>query len=157
MNIASYRVTDRKCATCRWWSGRRMVEFRANKPFYVKVDAEAADCLAQKRTCRFRRRDADEECRFPEKSRFRLDAGERRLLWTCRISGHTAEIVVYYMTCARRRRRFDKDRNREMTRKLMVLLAAAVAVAIGARAETETVGGYTWTYRINGDTAEDLI
>ena len=40
-----------------------------------------------------------------------------------------------------------------MTRKLM-MLAAAVAVACGARAETETVGGYTWTYRINGDTAE---
>ena len=25
-----------------------MVEFRANIPFYVKVDAEAADCMAQK-------------------------------------------------------------------------------------------------------------
>ena len=40
-----------------------------------------------------------------------------------------------------------------MTKKLTMMLAAAVAVAIGARAETETVGGYTWTYRINGDTA----
>ena len=31
--------------------------------------------------------------------------------------------------------------------------------AFGAWAETETVGGYTWTYRINGDTAEsyDII
>ena len=35
-----------------------------------------------------------------------------------------------------------------------LVLFAAVAVAIGARAETETVGDYTWTYRINGDTAE---
>ena len=26
-----------------------------------------------------------------------------------------------------------------------------------ARADTETVGGYTWTYRINGDTAEILV
>ena len=34
---------------------------------------------------------------------------------------------------------------------------AAVAVAIGARAATETVGDYTWTYRINGGTAEILI
>ena len=40
-----------------------------------------------------------------------------------------------------------------MTKKMM-MLAAAAAVAIGACAETETVGGYTWTYRINGDTAE---
>ena len=34
-------------------------------------------------------------------------------------------------------------------------LLAAVAVAIGARAETETVGDYTWTYSINGGTAEN--
>ncbi len=39
-----------------------------------------------------------------------------------------------------------------MTRKLMMLFAA-VAVVFGAWADTETVGGYTWTYRINGDTA----
>ena len=41
-----------------------------------------------------------------------------------------------------------------MTKKLTMMLAAAVAMAIGARAETEKVGDYTWTYRINGDTAE---
>ena len=33
-------------------------------------------------------------------------------------------------------------------------LLAAAAVAYGAWAATETVGGYTWTYRINGDTTE---
>ena len=44
-----------------------------------------------------------------------------------------------------------------MTKKLTMMLAAAVAVAIGARAATETVGDYTWTYRINGGTAEILI
>ena len=27
----------------------------------------------------------------------------------------------------------------------------------GAWADVETVGGYTWTYRINGDTAENLV
>jgi len=43
-----------------------------------------------------------------------------------------------------------------MTRKLMILFAA-VAAAFGARAATETTGGYTWTYRINGDTAEILV
>ena len=40
-----------------------------------------------------------------------------------------------------------------MAKKLMMLVAA-VAAAFGAWAETETVGGYIWTYRINGETAE---
>ena len=35
-------------------------------------------------------------------------------------------------------------------------LAVAMA-AFGAWADTETVGGYTWTYRINGDTAENMV
>ena len=43
-----------------------------------------------------------------------------------------------------------------MTKKLTMLLAA-VAVAIGAWGETETVGGYTWTCQINGDTAEIVV
>ena len=43
-----------------------------------------------------------------------------------------------------------------MTKKLMMMVVA-VAAALGAWAETETVGGYTWTYRINGDTAEIMI
>ena len=38
--------------------------------------------------------------------------------------------------------------------KSLLLLAAALAVAMPLMAETEEVGGYTWTYRINGDTAE---
>jgi len=36
-------------------------------------------------------------------------------------------------------------------------LLATFAVAFGARTATETVGGYTWMYRINGDTAENLV
>ena len=40
--------------------------------------------------------------------------------------------------------------------KSLLLLAAALAVAMPLMAETEEVGGYTWTYRINGDTAEIL-
>ena len=59
--------------------------------------------------------------------------------------------------------------NIEMTKKLAMTvgtarravrnlaLLAAVAVAIGARAATETVGGYAWTYRINGGTAEIML
>ena len=39
-----------------------------------------------------------------------------------------------------------------MSRK-MIMMAAAVAMVFGAWAETEAVGGYTWTYQINGDTA----
>ena len=35
-----------------------------------------------------------------------------------------------------------------------MILAAVVAAAFVARADTEKVGGYTWTYQINGDTAE---
>ena len=37
-------------------------------------------------------------------------------------------------------------------RKKLIAIVAVVA-AFGAWAETETVGGYTWTYQINGDTA----
>ena len=33
------------------------------------------------------------------------------------------------------------------------IFAAATLAATSAWADTETVGGYTWTYRINGDTA----
>ena len=43
-----------------------------------------------------------------------------------------------------------------MTKKLMLMVAAAAAV-FGAWAETETVGGGTWTYQINGDTAEIMV
>ena len=41
-------------------------------------------------------------------------------------------------------------------RKKLIAIVAVVA-AFGVWAETETVGGYTWTYRINGDTAEIFI
>ena len=44
-----------------------------------------------------------------------------------------------------------------MTNQKLMMMAAAVAVAIGAWAGTETVGGYTWTYRINGGTAENVV
>ena len=33
------------------------------------------------------------------------------------------------------------------------VVVATLAASFGAWAETETVGGYTWTYQINGDTA----
>ncbi len=43
-----YKVTDKKCATCSFWSGDRVIEFRANKPFYIKADSGHAVCIAQK-------------------------------------------------------------------------------------------------------------
>ena len=43
-----------------------------------------------------------------------------------------------------------------MTRKLMMMVAT-LAAAFGAWAATETVGGGTWTYQINGDTAEIMV
>ena len=44
-----------------------------------------------------------------------------------------------------------------MTRKLTMMLAAALAASLPLMADTETVGGYTWTYRINGGTAEIMV
>ena len=46
MSIAVYRVTEKKCATCRWWQGSRTVEFRVLSPNYVKVEAAPAPCMA---------------------------------------------------------------------------------------------------------------
>ena len=39
-------------------------------------------------------------------------------------------------------------------KKLMMVLVMAFAAAMPLLADEETVGGYTWTYRINGETAE---
>ena len=46
MSVAVYRVTEKKCATCRWWQGTRGVELRGYQPYYVKVDAGPAPCMA---------------------------------------------------------------------------------------------------------------
>ena len=46
----------------------------------------------------------------------------------------------------------DKTGHREV-----VKWGGTDVAAFGAWAETETVGGYTWTYCINGDTAEIMI
>ena len=41
--------------------------------------------------------------------------------------------------------------------KRLIMMMVAVAAAMPLMAETETVGDYTWMYRINGDTAENMI
>ena len=45
-------------------------------------------------------------------------------------------------------------RGHGMMKSLLAILALAFATTMPLLAATETVGGYTWTYRINGDTAE---
>ena len=41
--------------------------------------------------------------------------------------------------------------------RTLIACATAALAAGGAWAAKETVGDYTWTYRINGDTAENLV
>ena len=43
-----------------------------------------------------------------------------------------------------------------MKKRIVMFLAAAMA-AVGAWVATETVGDYMWTYRINSDTAENMV
>ena len=38
-----------------------------------------------------------------------------------------------------------------------MMLVVTVAVVFSAWADTETVADFTWTYCINGDTAENLV
>ena len=39
-------------------------------------------------------------------------------------------------------------------KKKLIMMAAALAAAFCVSADTETVGGYTWTYRVIGKTAK---
>jgi hypothetical protein len=43
-----YKVTDKKCATCSFWSGNRTIDFNANKPKFIKAETGSAKCIAQK-------------------------------------------------------------------------------------------------------------
>jgi len=45
---AVYRIADKKCATCRWWNGERVVDFNGgSRPVYVKVGNSNAACSAK--------------------------------------------------------------------------------------------------------------
>lgn len=46
MSQASYRITERKCATCRWWDGARRVKFSGTSPCYVEAESGAFPCIA---------------------------------------------------------------------------------------------------------------
>lgn len=43
-----FKVTDKKCATCSFWSGQRTMDFRSNKPAYINADSGGADCITTK-------------------------------------------------------------------------------------------------------------
>lgn len=47
MATGTYRVVERKCATCRYWDGGRSLVFVKNRAHYVKADAGQHACLAQ--------------------------------------------------------------------------------------------------------------
>ena len=41
-----------------------------------------------------------------------------------------------------------------MKKLMMLAMAAILSAALPLAAETEETNGYTWTYRVNGNTAE---
>ena len=47
MAHGTYRITEKKCATCAYWDGKRSIDFVANKPYYIQADAGSYACLAQ--------------------------------------------------------------------------------------------------------------
>lgn len=48
MATGTYRVTERKCATCRYWEAAdRRVTFTKDKPTYVICPVGNCRCLAQ--------------------------------------------------------------------------------------------------------------
>ena len=45
---ANYRLTEKKCATCRWWNGERGINFNGgSRPQYVKVENSNSTCAAK--------------------------------------------------------------------------------------------------------------
>ena len=70
-----------------------------------------------------------------------------------RFLGHIGSLEI--LDCLVGSSKHETERNFQMKR--LVMLAVAIAAAMMAIAETEKVGGYTWTYRINGDTAGSLV
>jgi len=42
----TFKVTDKKCATCNFYQGARRFGMQAYKPFYVFTDVGLTPCLA---------------------------------------------------------------------------------------------------------------
>jgi hypothetical protein len=47
-NYGVYKTSDKKCATCTFWSGNRTIDFIADKPKYIKAEGGGATCIAIK-------------------------------------------------------------------------------------------------------------
>jgi len=47
MAYGTYRITEKKCATCSYWDGQRTISFVVNKPHYIKAETGSFTCLAQ--------------------------------------------------------------------------------------------------------------
>lgn len=45
-SYGTFRVTEKKCATCNFYQGPRRVGMQAYKPFYVFADIGQTPCLA---------------------------------------------------------------------------------------------------------------
>ncbi len=42
-----YKISDKLCATCSYWSGAREIQFVNLKPHYIKTASGLQSCLAQ--------------------------------------------------------------------------------------------------------------
>lgn len=43
-SFGTFRVTDKKCATCNFYEGERHIELRNYEPYYVKADSGNTPC-----------------------------------------------------------------------------------------------------------------
>jgi hypothetical protein len=47
-SYGTYKLNEKKCATCSFWSGERNIVFSANKPWRINAVSGNADCIAVK-------------------------------------------------------------------------------------------------------------
>lgn len=45
-SIGTFRVVDKKCATCAFFQGSRNIGLQANKPFYIYAESAPSVCMA---------------------------------------------------------------------------------------------------------------
>ena len=45
-NLGTFKVADKKCATCNFYQGARRFGLQANKPCYIYAEAGQSVCLA---------------------------------------------------------------------------------------------------------------
>ncbi len=48
MAFGTFRVTDKKCATCSYYQGNRDIKMNANKPFYIYAEIGYSACAINK-------------------------------------------------------------------------------------------------------------